>query len=436
MKLSIIVPTNKRFRLAELTAKTTREIFKDYRDVEVILSDSSPSKGCVAPDNVTLIHCPESFDSAEEHFFWAMPYAHGEYIWILGDDDSINLRGAILMYEMICKNEADFFLFNQHCFVDGKIKTGNIQCSSPEKITSMHNYVLRAGMWYGLAGISNAVFKRPNSLEHARFKAIRDLNPIYSHVVWFLYTFKDRPFKYINTPIVNYTMSDTRWPEWCKAHDVSGSFPWTIGFMRQIKFLRQVYGPESFKDIMGAEWLGTRQKQIVFSATLFMNDCLGYESGARALTCDEIKEYTDWIIAEDPIFTSMFPCTKETQDATQSLVQDYYKNPLHSNFIERYRYFNIYLLHGDYIAISITAMEKMDVFLSDLTPCDLPFFFVAETIEDVRIKVDKAVSWMCVDLHASTQNNHLSKLVNLKQTSLIPYTKPKTWHEKIKGWFV
>jgi hypothetical protein len=436
MKLSIIVPTNKRFRLAELAAKTAREIFKDYKDVEVLLSDSSPSKDCVAPDNVILLRCPESFDSAEEHFFWAMSRSKGEYIWILGDDDSINLRGARLMYEMICRNEADFFLFNQNCLIDGKIKTGNIQCSNPDKITSMHDYVLRAGMWYGLAGISNVVFKRPNSFEHTIFEAIRDLCPIYSHVVWFLYIFKDRKFKYTNTPLVNYAMSETKWPEWCKAHNVSGSFPWTIGFMNQMKFLRFLYGPGSFKDIMGAEWLGTRQKQIVFSATLFINDYFGEGLGTRALTCNEIKEYTDWIIAEDPTFASIIPLTKENSEAAKGLVQEYHKNPLHSNFIERYRYFNIYLLHGDYIAISITALEKMDTFLSDLTPCDLPFFFVSETIEDVRIKVDKAVSWMCVDLHASTQNNHLSKLINLKQSNLITYIKPKTLWQIVKSWFV
>ena len=436
MKLSIIVPTNKRFRLAELAAKTAKEIFRDKENVEVILSDSSIEGGCVAPDNVRLLRCPISFDSAEEHFLWAIPFATGDYIWILGDDDSINLHGALLLYKMICNDEADFFLFNQHCFLDGKIRTGNIQCSLPEAITSISDYVLRAGTWYGLAGISNVVFKKPEEEYLFKFKYIKDLNPIYSHVVWFLYAFKEKIFKYINTPLVNYTMSETIWPEWCKKHNVSGSFPWTIGFMRQMKFLDTVYGKGFFKDMMGAEWLGTRFKQLAFSATLFLSDFIQKEPACRPLTSEEQQEYIDWAISQDPIMSSILPVSNKSHDEMVSLLKEYYHSPLHSNFIERYRYFNIYLLHGDYIAISITALDKIDTFLSDLTPHDLPFFFVENNIEDVRIKVDEAVSRMCVDLHASAQNTFISKIANLMQPVLQTPKESKTLWQTIKGWFI
>jgi hypothetical protein len=439
MKLSIIVPTNKRFRLAELAAKTARTVFNGYNDVEVILSDSSPTHGCIAPEGVILKWCPYNFDSAEEHFIYAMRHAKGEYIWILGDDDTLNIHGAMSMYKMICNNESDFFLFNQHCYIDGKIHTGNVQCSEPDRIKSISEYVLKAGMWYGLAAISNSIFKRPSSFELQMYDVVKDYNLVYSHVVWFLYIYKGRRFKYINTPIVNYTISPTCWPEWCLRHGVSESHPWTIGFMNQIKFLNKVYGNNYFSGMLGAEWFGTRDKSLTYSAYMFINDLFRKNKTiCRKLTTTEVTEYTDWIISQDPFFSVLLPCSGKSEQEVRSLIESYRKSILHNNFIERYRYFNIYILFDEYLAISINALDKIDIFISDLTPKDLPFFFVSTSIEDIKLKIDKAISCMCIDLHASAQNEYFRKFINMQKsnTTSAMYTSRKTLWQKIKGWFV
>lgn len=249
--LSILIPTrNRSLELRSLIDSLINliEVTHSQKKVEVIISNNSDS----ALENFNFegisICKPESTcQTAEENLFFLLTRATGKYVWPLGDDDIPNLRSFIKLMEICEIGEIDAMTWNSRIIGIYGEMVGHSRVIAEEEMTSIEysDFLCRMGFWSVPAAISLTIFK--NELNN--FGLLNEIlaleSPIYSHVTYYASIFKNRNFSFINEILVDYQTnrhdvlkkSKNHWQEFSKVQQNFFRYPWTLGMIRQLKYL-------------------------------------------------------------------------------------------------------------------------------------------------------------------------------------------------------
>ncbi len=193
---------------------------------------------------IRLVQPPVHYPTAEENLHFALGQCGGEYVWILGDDDSVEPSAVLTLRDYIDRAEHDLIIFNSrsHSFTGQVLKDVRIPCLAPALHIPLLDFVRLTGFWFVISGFSTTVFRR-SALDLDLFRQIMDIGKIYSQVTWLIGQFHDKPFAFVNKPLVAYrqNLSDVQstghWEHVAKRERLFPRAIWTNGFLQQLDFL-------------------------------------------------------------------------------------------------------------------------------------------------------------------------------------------------------
>lgn len=414
--ISIVIPTFNRQNWIEGRMVSLERLLADSGIVyEVIISDnhSNPPVESCCPDprskrNVIVIKPERHLQKAEENLFFALNHCTGEYVWVLGDDDIPCKSGIDAMVSLVKSKKYDLMVFDSNRFlVNGAMINGNLANSAPGDLDSVGDFVRKYGFWFTIAGFSNSVFKRPSIEEIRLTSEILEVSPIYSHVIWLVAVFWGRPFRFETTPLVIYSenrrdhnTSDV-WPRLALDNGVFATYYWTLGFVRQIKYLRNKVGmPVGWlNDVWDANGDGKWGPLLDTICFIFWNEIVSKPRIARAATIEEIREVSAFLLEENSkfeIFNSFLKSCDydpanfhKIRKDVDAFITSILGNPLFDYYIYEYRNYNIYKLHGKFIAVPVDSLGNIAArLIRDTALTSHGDLLAGDSIETVKAQVD------------------------------------------------
>lgn len=368
--------------------------------VERVLADAPPARVAYR-----IISPPAHVTKAEENLFFAVPHCVGRYVWVLGDDDPPTLQGVRKLAERIRAGDRDLVLFNANRFLaTGKFLNGSITSSSSDRYATLKEFVKVGGFWYTLAGFSNAVFRKPSAADMAMAAELLAINPIYSHVFWLAAMFWEKPFSFELVPLVTYSENrrdeSNHWDKAAQREGVFRTFFWTLGFARQIAYLRSKVDipPGWLADVWEMEWDMRRAPILDNICFLVWKELSEPSLFARAITVPELRETLDFLVAENPkyeIFAAYVQKfgMKAPEDildrlAMRDMILEMRASPLFDYFIGDYRGFRLYRLHGEVFAIHAGAVDAIGDHITDLSLGDDRVSFTGPSEAAIKARID------------------------------------------------
>jgi hypothetical protein len=245
-KLTVVIPTqnqnNNLLKIVGILRSSLSEI-----EHQIVVSNNSNREidRQLSIYNVELLKTPQIFMTAEEHIFWVIEQISGEYVWFLGDDDIPLEDGVRKLAKIVNQGSFDCLTFNGiriNLKNDKIVKMINHKKSYRGKLQYFYE---SSGLLNGPASISLYVTKK-EFLNEIYINEIQELNaPIYSHLTFFLRSFANANFAYFPIDIINHSKSDKKQekelsPNWIEFAENSGNFyyfPWTLGLLRNIRYL-------------------------------------------------------------------------------------------------------------------------------------------------------------------------------------------------------
>lgn len=248
--LTICIPTyNRGRRVHALVLFLKLNLVPLTDDIEIVVVNNcsnDSTRELIEPligGNIKLYNRTEFLDTAELNMFHSLELCAGEFVWYHGDDD-IPTAGTILhLISMIRDDAADLYVFNSPVIDDD----GQVLCP---KMVSMRNAYMdvsadqlieTAGFGFMLAGISNVIFRREYADIEIAWEA-QAIQPLYSHVCWFLACYAHRRSRIVNMPLVYYRNSDglkqvAHFKKVAERLNVADHHFWGVGMALQFKWL-------------------------------------------------------------------------------------------------------------------------------------------------------------------------------------------------------
>ena len=351
------------------------------------------------------------YTKAEENYFFGMQYCSGRYVWILGDDDPPNRSGVRILLSAIKEGNFGLMVFDcNKSLISGELRNGALSDTSSEVLGTLGDFLKRFGFWYTIAGFSNAVFKNPSKAEYEKSKAIMAISPIYSHVFWLVTVFWNKPFLFSPTPLVCYSESrrdandSDLWPKLAKQEGVFATYYWTLGFVRQIKYLRkEINLPTGWLcDVWDVDWGGSRNPVLNKVCFIFWHEIVVKPRIARAATSSEVKEVSDFLIEENPKFEyfASYLCKYDYEPSKleanrvvlDSFTQAILDNPIFDYYVGNHCGFLLFCLHGRYFALHNSERRNSRTYLSESVFFDQELFYSAASLEELKFKIDRMSS--------------------------------------------
>ncbi len=249
--LTVLIPTYNRGRFLDTLLKSLSgsSILNDPSKVEVVIANNRSQDNTISViqkyenriSNLRAINYEEHVRTAEENVFRSFKECMGEYTWILGDDDLPALETLDNVLKELEKNCHDFLIFNSPVIGPNSTIPSNVtlrmlggQHSADIVEIAIHN-----GYWFVLAGMSSQIM-RTRYIKAFDFQPITNISLIYSHVTAYIECYHGKVTTCFNYPLVWYRLSyhdDQHWKKASKLHDVFDEYFWTLGFIRQLKYL-------------------------------------------------------------------------------------------------------------------------------------------------------------------------------------------------------
>ena len=254
MLLSILIPTrNRKYELESLVRVLNNLLIetKSADKVEIIISNNSENNiNNFDLPNLKIITPPKKFETAEEHLFFLIKEAKGNYLWPLGDDDIPIYRSFKKLLEICDVGQVEAMTWNSSIIGIHGEPIGHSRIFTETESTQLpySDFLLKMGYWSIPAGISLTVFKNELN-DNRKMKDIESLGaPIYSHVAYYASIFKNRNFKFINEPLVEYQTNRhdvvkkeiKHWKDYSLNQKTFYRYPWTLGMIRQIQYLESI----------------------------------------------------------------------------------------------------------------------------------------------------------------------------------------------------
>jgi glycosyltransferase involved in cell wall biosynthesis len=252
--LSVLVPTYNRTHLLPGLLSVLESLQREYSEIrwEVVVSDNCSSRPLHQASLEALCPClriiqpNHHLPTAEENLFFALPQVRGNYVWLLGDDDEVNLAGVRDLVQRVMAGTDDFLIYNSGVAApDGRLLSAmRSRCIAAELRIPLLEFIQRTGMTYGMAAFSTTIFRR-ECLQLDFVTRLVQASKIYSHVALWIQCFHDKKFVFVNKSLVTYRQNDwdirhrehSHWEEFALGEGVFLKFPWTLGIVRLCKFL-------------------------------------------------------------------------------------------------------------------------------------------------------------------------------------------------------
>jgi glycosyltransferase involved in cell wall biosynthesis len=194
--------------------------------------------------NLRVITPDTHVPSAEENVFRALGWANGEYTWVLGCDDIVCFDSFPDVLQVARDGKYDIAVFNpmqsdqngrveSACtyYMEGRVYEGDLV-----------SLTQRVGFWWLIAGFSGQIIRTAAVAGYDHPGLVAKTSPIYSHVTAYLECLAGRPAAIFNIQNVIYRLTDNDVDHWRRAAanlSVFDEFFWTLGYIRQIKYLER-----------------------------------------------------------------------------------------------------------------------------------------------------------------------------------------------------
>ena len=269
--LTIYIPTyNRAKQLSRQLASLIDAKLDQLNNIEILVANNqSPDDTLIVcqrystlMQNFKYITHSKHLPCAEENINASIPFWNGEFVWVLGDDDIINVNTIYEALKLLEIGQYDYYLFN-YCFENSNdLVINTLTEFQPYSIKQLVNL---SGMMTTCACISITIFK--NKL-YKDFSDIINISAIYSHVIANLKNFKNCKATFVNMPLISYheyesESANNNFTKHAKKYQHRLEYPWTDGltklFIYSIK--HQLI---TTQDIMSTQESGSRSNFYLF----------------------------------------------------------------------------------------------------------------------------------------------------------------------------
>jgi glycosyltransferase involved in cell wall biosynthesis len=195
----------------------------------------------------------EHVPTAEENVFRSFKQCRGEYTWVLGCDDIVRFEALAQVIDVAQHGKYDLAIFNfMQSDKDGGIETYcNYFMRNDVYEGDLVGFTQRMGFWWLIAGFSGQIVRTSRVMDYDHSRLVTATSPIYSHVTAYLECLARGSAAILNVQNVVYRLSDNDADHWRRAAALMNVFDeyfWTLGYIRQIKYLED-------RGIVGADYL-------------------------------------------------------------------------------------------------------------------------------------------------------------------------------------
>ena len=329
--LTICIPTYNRGRFVEAQIQTIipHILNKNDFDVDLVIinnkstDDTKKRLDKYKHDNLTIIHRTVHYDTAEENMIRSVSYINGEYVWFLGDDDTLSLSSISFVLSMLKSKKYDCFIFNsttvspqgatqllQPMPMNGLIYEGNIG-----------NIVESIGLIYTFAGLSNIIQKTENLSTEGGLNWLQ-ASKIYSHVAWFVESNKNSRVAFVNIPLVYYRQndySDGHWDRVAQKQNVQSLYFWSLGIVRLLNRLieRECLTPAQAGGIFELAGDGSRYRlidDITFKTYSQLLLSIKEKDKREQISATDMAEISAFLMVADPQLFDMVSVLMDAHD--------------------------------------------------------------------------------------------------------------------------
>lgn len=335
--------------------------------------------------DITLVNPDTHLLSAEENLFFAWKFATGEYVWILGDDDPINFDVLPNLLERCKSRSSNILKYNAQLLDSRKFfsDTKVTKCELTDAKMSFLAFLQIVGMWHTGAGFSTWIFKRDLIESNQAFNWVSSFrSPVYSHVTFFIRACFQENVQFVNLPLVYYRVNDyvyrdseivDHWENYTNKVRMPRYFPWTFGFMEQIKRLENEIGlSRSYwgtvvGDHFGAPRFLEFNSMVGLALEQIRLDVAGSSYSAKKSEWDELVNYFESIRPDLYKFWKLWRLQIEIIDRKPNfnnrIIRRIYIMWLIINKFNHFEHFRTKYRPNTYVIgnISIYAMNSLDL---------------------------------------------------------------------------
>ena len=218
----MLIPTRNRWSLLQAQCRSVDVVLRERStSFEIVVHDNSTKPAPAGlieelPATVRYIRSPKMWDTAEENICSAFEHCRGEYVWLLADDDGVELGGIDELLTLVEAGEEDIIVFNSRHGRDERLGgRGAYVTERSRRIFYEHHmrcsiaaFVERTGFFYWICAISTVIVRRSAAPVEPLAKYL-GMARIYAHVAWLIEIGKDKRFLFVNRPLVIYGLLPT-----------------------------------------------------------------------------------------------------------------------------------------------------------------------------------------------------------------------------------
>lgn len=387
-------------------------------ELEVVISnncstDSTSEVLKAAPSRLPLkvVSPEEHLTTAEENLFFGISKSTGHFIWLLGDDDSPNLKIFENLVQRIRQDKDDIII----CSSSGSSYSGQIHdtrtiCSDQARLPNLLEFARRTGFLFTLAGFSTTLVRGDIARANLDvFKVYFGTSQIYSHVFWILDVFHNKRFHYFSQNLVCYKenasdVTDTgHWKAYAVKMGNFERFPWTVGLARLCNKLRErIHVPTGwFGEVIDQNW-GQRFRLLDMMVRGFVAQVESQRGRAscRPMSPAEAVEFFSFLYRESAMYSQLLaPLGIHSGSDMKSIdgmalqhLGDQLNPNIGGHFYRRYvvskvNGWTIYHFHDQYFASTQDSRDPKSVEqFRDICPVEGDHFLVADTWEAILQK--------------------------------------------------
>ncbi len=356
--------------------------------------------------------------TAEENIFRSFEHCLGTYTWVHGVDDIPIFENFTRAISLLQKGQYDFILFNTTTTNEKhqRVCPNAFEMNQELKEESLVLLAQKLGIWYVLAGISSQIVRTEYIKKYDLATLKKETSPIYAHTIAYLEVYGSLKSCAVNYPLVVYKVIYRDISRWRKTADILGFFDeffWTLGTVRQMKYLEE-------KGLVGSDFFGNwldRNEYMIFRPVSVILTKVFDQLKTMAISRDsrnqvkenEFDEIAEYLEAKDPLCREIVwkgkefflrivqgqKITKTEWTQVQMDLGNYAENFMFNGFFkEKIAGYEIYRIAGTYFAIHASCRSLLLIYLKSLTPIDSPPILLVSTSREELDRKIREIDYM------------------------------------------
>ncbi len=413
MKLTILIPVYNGARYLDVLLSHLSAC-GDLEHVEILVANNKSTDDTVAIARsypvVRVIDFPDHVPTAEQNLFRSFKHCRGEYVWTLGVDD-IPICNSIPPLLQLLERGYDFMVFNNAMITEdgAPAANGTLRLSASAYEIPIAKLAERIGLWFTLAGISGHVLRKSCVEAYDLDGLIRKTSTIYSHVIAYMECFAAKRTALVNLPLVYYrlTYRDTaHWKRAAERLNVCDEYFWTIGFLRQIKYLENagVIAPTFLQRLVDHnDHLFYRPVRLVAEKLFNQLRLMSTRDSRNTLSAEDFGFVMDFLLTRDPLARELVWILRDIWNAgsrgnaipkhvwkkAEAALAAYIQAPLLHGMLEKtLDDYEIYRVTDTYYAVRDSCHGVLQEWLRYIEGVDIsPILFCGASLKEVEAKI-------------------------------------------------